>query len=145
MPLYARLSAGDQDRVFKPGIKRRVVLATNVAETSLTVPRIRYVIDTGTARVKRYSQRSQLERLHVEPISQAAANQRKGRCGRVGPGICYRLYDEADFVSRPAFTDPELLRSSLANVILRMLALQLGDVDAFPFLEAPEPRGVLDG
>lgn len=145
MPLYARLSAGDQDRVFKPGIKRRVVLATNVAETSLTVPRIRYVIDTGTARVKRYSQRSQLERLHVEPVSQAAANQRKGRCGRVGPGICYRLYDEADFEARVAFTDPELLRSSLANVILRMLALQLGDVDAFPFLEAPDPRVVADG
>ncbi|MDE1895201.1 MAG: ATP-dependent RNA helicase HrpA [Xanthomonadaceae bacterium] len=145
MPLYARLSAGDQDRVFKPGVKRRVVLATNVAETSLTVPRIRYVIDTGTARVKRYSQRSQLERLHVEPIAQAAANQRKGRCGRVGPGICYRLYDEADFAGRPPFTDPELLRSSLANVILRMLSLQLGDVDAFPFLEAPDPRVVLDG
>jgi ATP-dependent helicase HrpA len=145
MPLYARLSAGDQDRVFKPGIKRRVVLATNVAETSLTVPRIRYVIDTGTARVKRYSQRSQLERLHVEPISQAAADQRKGRCGRVGPGICYRLYDEADFASRDAFTDPELLRSSLANVILRMLALQLGDVEQFPFLEAPDPRVVADG
>ena len=145
MPLYARLSAGDQDRVFKPGIKRRVVLATNVAETSLTVPRIRYVIDTGTARVKRYSQRSQLERLHVEPISQAAADQRKGRCGRVGPGICYRLYDEADFAGRAAFTDPELLRSSLANVILRMLALQLGDVEAFPFLEAPDPRVVADG
>jgi ATP-dependent helicase HrpA len=145
MPLYARLSAGDQDRVFKPGIKRRVVLATNVAETSLTVPRIRYVVDTGTARVKRYSQRSQLERLHVEPISQAAADQRKGRCGRVGPGICYRLYDEADFTSRAAFTDPELLRSSLANVILRMLALQLGDVEAFPFLEAPDPRVVADG
>jgi len=145
MPLYARLSAGDQDRVFKPGIKRRVVLATNVAETSLTVPRIRYVIDTGTARVKRYSQRSQLERLHVEPISQAAADQRKGRCGRVGPGVCYRLYDEADFASRAAFTDPELLRSSLANVILRMLALQLGDVEKFPFLEAPDPRVVADG
>ncbi len=145
MPLYARLSAGDQDRVFKPGIKRRVVLATNVAETSLTVPRIRYVIDTGTARVKRYSQRSQLERLHVEPVSQAAADQRKGRCGRVGPGVCYRLYDEADFTSRAAFTDPELLRSSLANVILRMLALQLGDVEAFPFLEAPDPRVVADG
>ncbi|MEP7184530.1 MAG: ATP-dependent RNA helicase HrpA [Rhodanobacter sp.] len=145
MALYARLSAGDQDRVFKPGIKRRVVLATNVAETSLTVPRIRYVIDTGTARLKRYSQRSQLERLHVEPVSQAAANQRKGRCGRVGPGICYRLYDEADFEARAAFTDPELLRSSLANVILRMLALQLGDVDAFPFLEAPDPRVVADG
>lgn len=145
MPLYARLSAGDQDRVFKPGVKRRVVLATNVAETSLTVPRIRYVIDTGTARVKRYSQRSQLERLHVEPISQAAADQRKGRCGRVGPGVCYRLYDEADFAGRAAFTDPELLRSSLANVILRMLALQLGEVDEFPFLEAPDPRVIADG
>jgi ATP-dependent helicase HrpA len=145
MPLYARLSAGDQDRVFKPGIKRRVVLATNVAETSLTVPRIRYVVDTGTARVKRYSQRSQLERLHVEPVSQAAADQRKGRCGRIGPGICYRLYDEADYASRVAFTDPELLRSSLANVILRMLALQLGEVENFPFLEAPDPRVVADG
>ncbi|WP_449423247.1 ATP-dependent RNA helicase HrpA [Rhodanobacter lindaniclasticus] len=145
LPLYARLSAGDQDRVFKPGVKRRVVLATNVAETSLTVPRIRYVVDTGTARVKRYSQRSQLERLHVEPVSQAAADQRKGRCGRVGPGICYRLYDEADFAARAAFTDPELLRSSLANVILRMLALKLGEVDDFPFLEAPDPRVVADG
>ncbi|QAU25246.1 ATP-dependent RNA helicase HrpA [Dyella sp. M7H15-1] len=145
LPLYARLSAGDQDRVFKPGVKRRVVLATNVAETSLTVPRIRYVIDTGTARVKRYSQRSQLERLHVEPISQAAADQRKGRCGRVGPGICYRLYDEADYTSRAAYTDPELLRSSLANVILRMLSLQLGKVDEFPFLESPDPRVVADG
>ncbi|HZX70310.1 MAG TPA: ATP-dependent RNA helicase HrpA, partial [Rhodanobacter sp.] len=145
MPLYARLSAADQDRVFKPGVKRRVVLATNVAETSLTVPRIRYVVDTGNARVKRYSQRSQLERLHVEPISQAAADQRKGRCGRVGPGICYRLYDEADFAGREAFTDPELLRSSLANVILRMLALKLGEVDDFPFLDAPDPRVVADG
>ena len=145
LPLYARLSAGDQDRVFKPGTKRRVVLATNVAETSLTVPRIRYVIDTGQARVKRYSQRSQLERLHVEPISRAAADQRKGRCGRVGPGTCYRLYDETDYQGRAAFTDPELLRSSLANVILRMLALQLGDVDQFPFLEAPDPRVVADG
>ena len=145
MPLYARLSAGEQDRVFKPDSKRRVVLATNVAETSLTVPRIRYVIDTGTARVKRYSQRSQLERLHVEPISQAAADQRKGRCGRVGPGICYRLYDEADYAARAAYTDPELLRSSLANVILRMLSLQLGEVDEFPFLESPDPRVVADG
>ncbi len=145
MPLYARLSAGDQDRVFRPGTKRRVVLATNVAETSLTVPRIRYVIDTGTARVKRYSQRSQLERLHVEPVSRAAADQRKGRCGRVGPGICYRLYDEVDFAGRAAFTDPELLRSSLANVILRMLALKLGDVEQFPFLDAPDPRVVADG
>jgi ATP-dependent helicase HrpA len=145
LALYARLSANEQDRVFKPGTKRRIVLATNVAETSLTVPRIRYVVDPGTARVKRYSQRSQLERLHIEPISQAAANQRKGRCGRVGPGICYRLYDEADFNLRPAFTDPELLRSSLANVILRMLALDLGDVEDFPFLEAPDPRVVADG
>src|SRR6187402_3416569 len=145
LALYARLSANEQDRVFKPGTKRRIVLATNVAETSLTVPRIRYVIDPGTARVKRYSQRSQLERLHIEPISQAAANQRKGRCGRIGPGICYRLYDEADFNLRPAFTDPELLRSSLANVILRMLALDLGDVEDFPFLEAPDPRVVADG
>ncbi len=145
LPLYARLSAGDQDRVFKPGPKRRVVLATNVAETSLTVPRIRYVVDTGTARVKRYSQRSQLERLHVEPVSQAAADQRKGRCGRIGPGVCYRLYDEADFATRAAYTDPELLRSSLANVILRMLALKLGDVDQFPFLEAPDPRVIADG
>lgn len=145
LPLYARLSASDQDRVFKPGVKRRVVLATNVAETSLTVPRIRYVIDTGTARVKRYSQRSQLERLHVEPVSQAAADQRKGRCGRVGPGICYRLYDEADYASRAAYTDPELLRSSLANVILRMLSLDLGEVDEFPFLESPDPRVVADG
>ena len=145
LPLYARLSATDQDRVFKPGNKRRVVLTTNVAETSLTVPRIRYVIDSGQARVKRYSQRSQLERLHVEPISQAAADQRKGRCGRVGPGICFRLYDEADYNSRAAYTDPELLRSSLANVILRMLSLQLGEVDEFPFLEAPDPRVIADG
>ncbi|MDO1528106.1 ATP-dependent RNA helicase HrpA [Fulvimonas sp. R45] len=145
LPLYARLSAADQDRVFKPGPKRRVVLATNVAETSLTVPRIRYVVDTGTARVKRYSQRSQLERLHVEPVSQAAADQRKGRCGRIGPGICYRLYDEADFAVRPRYTDPELLRSSLANVILRMLALKLGEVDDFPFLDAPDPRVIADG
>ncbi|HET6806048.1 MAG TPA: ATP-dependent RNA helicase HrpA [Frateuria sp.] len=145
LPLYARLSAADQDRVFKPGPKRRIVLATNVAETSLTVPRIRYVVDTGSARVMRYSQRSQLERLHVETVSQAAADQRKGRCGRIGPGICYRLYDEADFDSRAQYTDPELLRSSLANVILRMLSLKLGEVEDFPFLEAPDPRMVADG
>ncbi|MGA7439679.1 MAG: ATP-dependent RNA helicase HrpA, partial [Luteibacter sp.] len=145
LALYARLSANEQDRVFRPGPKRRIVLATNVAETSLTVPRIRYVVDPGTARVKRYSQRGQLERLHIEPISQAAANQRKGRCGRVGPGICYRLYEEQEFLLRPEFTDPELLRSSLANVILRMLALDLGEVEDFPFLEAPDPRVVADG
>ncbi|MBL8296884.1 MAG: ATP-dependent RNA helicase HrpA [Rhodanobacteraceae bacterium] len=145
LPLYARLSANDQDRVFKPGAQRRIVLATNVAETSLTVPRIRYVIDTGTARVKRYSPRSQLERLHIEPIAQAAAEQRKGRCGRVGPGICFRLYDEQDFAQRPRYTDPEILRSSLAGVILRMLSLKLGDVAQFPFVEAPPERAIGDG
>ena len=145
LPLYARLSASEQDRIFKPGSARRIVLATNVAETSLTVPRIRYVIDTGTARVKRYTQRNQLERLHVEPISQAAAEQRKGRCGRVGPGICVRLYAEEDFAARPHYSDPEILRSSLAGVILRMLALKLGDVDKFPFVEAPGVRAIGDG
>ncbi|HEX7338412.1 MAG TPA: ATP-dependent RNA helicase HrpA [Rhodanobacteraceae bacterium] len=145
LPLYARLSAKDQDRVFKPGPLRRIVLATNVAETSLTVPRIRAVIDTGTARVMRYSRRSQIERLHVEAVSQAAADQRKGRCGRVGPGICIRLYGEDDFAARPSFTDPELLRSSLANVILRMLSLKLGDVEDFPFLDAPESSAIADG
>ena len=145
LPLYARLSAAEQDRVFKPGAARRIVLATNVAETSLTVPRIRYVIDTGTARVKRYLPRSQLERLHVEPISQAAAEQRKGRCGRVGPGVCLRLYGEDDFNSRPKYSDPEILRSSLAGVILRMLSLKLGEVENFPFVEAPNPRAIGDG
>ncbi len=145
LALYARLSATEQDRVFRPGTKRRIVLATNVAETSLTVPRIRYVVDTGTARVKRYSQRSQLERLHIEPISQAAADQRKGRCGRVGPGICYRLYAEDDYTTRPRYTDPEILRTSLAGVILRMLSLGLGDVAAFPFVEAPSERAIGDG
>jgi ATP-dependent helicase HrpA len=145
LPLYARLSANEQDRVFKPGGARRIVLATNVAETSLTVPRIRYVVDTGTARVKRYTQRNQLERLHIEPISQAAAEQRKGRCGRVGPGICVRLYGEDDFNTRPQYSDPEILRSSLAGVILRMLALKLGEVDRFPFVEPPNSRAIGDG
>ncbi|HEY6942231.1 ATP-dependent RNA helicase HrpA [Dokdonella sp.] len=145
LALYARLSAAEQDRVFKPGPQRRIVLATNVAETSLTVPRIRYVIDTGTARVKRYSPRNQLERLHVEPISQAAADQRKGRCGRLGPGVCYRLYDEQDYLQRARYTDPEILRSSLAGVILRMLALDLGDSAAFPFVDAPSERAIGDG
>jgi ATP-dependent helicase HrpA len=145
LALYARLSAAEQDRVFRPGPQRRIVLATNVAETSLTVPRIRYVIDTGTARVKRYSQRNQLERLHIEPISQAAADQRKGRCGRVGPGTCFRLYAEDDYLQRPRYTDPEILRSSLAGVILRMLALKLGDVADFPFVEAPSERAIGDG
>ncbi len=145
LPLYARLSATEQDRVFKPGPARRIVLATNIAETSLTVPRIRYVIDSGTARIKRYSQRSQIERLNIEAISQAAANQRAGRCGRVGPGVCVRLYDEADYTTRPRYTDPEIKRSSLANVILSMLSLGLGEVERFPFLDPPEPRAIADG
>jgi len=145
LPLYARLSAKDQDRVFKPGPKRRIVLATNVAETSLTVPRIRYVVDPGTARVKRYSPRMKLDRLHIEDIAQASADQRKGRCGRVSSGICYRLYSEQDFDGRPRYTDPELLRSSLAGVILRMLSLGLGRVEDFPFIDAPDPRAVADG
>ncbi len=145
LPLYARLSVKEQDRVFKPGPARRIVLATNVAETSLTVPRIRWVVDSGEARVKRYSRRSQIERLHIEPVSQAAANQRAGRCGRIGPGICVRLYDEADFASRPPYSDPEILRSALSDVILRMLDLGLGDVEAFPFIDPPDPRAVNDG
>ncbi|MCH2092905.1 MAG: ATP-dependent RNA helicase HrpA [Pseudoxanthomonas sp.] len=145
LPLYARLSNQDQDRVFNPGPSRRIVLATNVAETSLTVPRIRYVVDPGFARVKRYSPRNKLDRLHIEPISQASANQRKGRCGRVAEGICYRLYGEADFQARPEFTDPEIRRSSLAGVILRMLQLGLGRIEDFPFLEAPDERAIADG
>ncbi|HST27384.1 MAG TPA: ATP-dependent RNA helicase HrpA, partial [Rudaea sp.] len=145
LALYARLSAAEQDRVFKPGSARRIVLATNVAETSLTVPRIKYVVDTGTARVKRYSPRNQLERLHIEPIAQAAADQRKGRCGRVGPGVCVRLYGEDDFAGRPQYSDPEILRSSLAGVILRMLNLKLGEVEKFPFVEAPNARAIGDG
>jgi len=145
LPLYARLSARDQDRVFNPGPQRRIVLATNVAETSLTVPRIRYVIDPGDARIKRYSPRSKIDRLHVEPVSQASANQRKGRCGRVSEGVCYRLYSEADFLSRPEFTDPEIRRSSLAGVILRMLHLGLGRIEDFPFLEPPDERAIADG
>ena len=145
LPLYARLSVKEQDRVFKPGPARRIVLATNVAETSLTVPRIRWVVDAGDARVKRYSRRSQIERLHIEPVSQAAANQRAGRCGRVGPGICVRLYDEAEFAARPEYSDPEILRSALADVILRMLDLGLGDVESFPFIDPPDPRAVNDG
>ena len=145
LPLYARLSAAEQDRVFKPGKERRVVLATNVAETSLTVPRIRYVVDTGDARVKRYSYRNKVEMLRVEPISQAAAQQRAGRCGRVANGVCIRLYSEEDFSRRPAFTDPELLRSSLASVILRAKSLGLADVEVFPFVDPPSPRAIADG
>ena len=145
LPLYARLSAKDQDRVFQPGPQRRIVLATNVAETSLTVPRIHYVVDPGVARVKRYSPRQKLDRLHIEAVSQASANQRAGRCGRIAPGTCFRLYSEADFAARPAFTDPEIRRAALAGVILRMLALGLGDIDKFPFLEPPDPRAIADG
>ena len=144
-PLYARLSARDQDKVFSPGPKRRLVLATNVAETSLTVPRIKYVVDPGYARVKRYSPRQKLDRLHIEPVSQASANQRKGRCGRISDGICYRLYAEADFQSRSEFTDPEIRRSSLSGVILRMLSLGLGRIEDFPFLEPPDERAIADG
>ena len=145
LPLYARLSAKEQDRVFHPGPKRRIVLTTNVAETSLTVPRIRAVIDTGTARVGRYSPRHKVQRLHIEPISQASADQRKGRCGRIAPGLCIRLYDEADFAARPRYTDPEILRASLANVVLRMLSLGLGDIAKFPFLERPDERAINEG
>ncbi len=145
LPLFSRLSQADQERVFDAHSGRRIVLATNVAETSLTVPGIRYVIDVGTARVKRYSLRSKVEQLLVEPISQAAANQRAGRCGRVANGICIRLYEEKDFNGRPRFTDPEILRSSLAGVILRMKSLHLGVVDDFPFIEAPSKRAITDG
>ncbi|WIM05415.1 MAG: ATP-dependent RNA helicase HrpA [Candidatus Nitricoxidivorans perseverans] len=145
LPLFARQSAQEQSRVFSPHQGRRVVLATNVAETSLTVPGIRYVVDTGLARVKRYSHRNKVEQLQVEPISQAAAKQRAGRCGRVAAGVCFRLYSEEDFNKRPPYTDPEILRSSLAGVILRMKSLHLGDVENFPFLEVPLPRMIADG
>ena len=145
LPLFARLSQAEQDRIFQPHGQRRIVLSTNVAETSLTVPGIRFVIDAGTARVKRYSFRQKVEQLLIEPISQAAANQRAGRCGRVADGICIRLYDEAGFNGRPKFTDPEILRSSLAGVILRMKALHLGAVEDFAFLEAPQRRAITDG
>ncbi|MCF8150408.1 MAG: ATP-dependent RNA helicase HrpA [Burkholderiaceae bacterium] len=145
LPLFARQSAVEQARVFSAHQGRRVVLATNVAETSLTVPGIRYVIDSGLARVKRYSHRNKVEQLQVEPISRAAASQRAGRCGRVSAGICFKLYDEEDFNKRPAYTEPEILRSSLAGVILRMKSLHLGDVEDFPFLEAPAPRMITDG
>jgi ATP-dependent helicase HrpA len=171
LPLYARLSARDQDRVFHPGPQRRIVLATNVAETSLTVPRIHYVVDPGLARVKRYSPRLKLDRLHVEPVSQASADQRKGRCGRIAPGTCFRIYSEADFEARAPYTDPEIRRAALAGVILRMLSLGLGGegergkhrrarrgggeamqpagnarlVEDFPFIDPPDPRAIADG
>ena len=145
LPLFARLSAAEQERVFKPHGGRRIILATNVAETSLTVPGIRFVIDSGLARVKRYSYRNKVEQLRVEKISQAAAQQRAGRCGRVASGICIRLYDDDGFKRRPAFTDPEVLRSSLAAVILRMKSLGLAEIEEFPFIDAPAPKAVADG
>lgn len=145
LPLFARLSPQDQDKIFHPKGSRRIVISTNVAETSLTVPGIRYVIDSGLARVKRYSYRNKVEQLLIEPVSQSAANQRAGRCGRVANGICIRLYDEPDYASRPVYTDPEILRSSLAGVILRMTSLGLGAVDAFPFIEPPASKAVADG
>jgi len=145
LPLFARLSAEEQARIFRPHLGRRIVLATNVAETSLTVPGIRYVVDSGLARVKRYSYRNKVEQLRIEKISQASANQRAGRCGRVAAGVCIRLYEERDFDLRPAYTDPEILRSSLAGVILRMKALRLGDIEDFPFLEAPPRKAISDG
>ena len=145
LPLFARLSAQEQERIFKPTNARRIVLATNVAETSLTVPGIRYVVDAGLARVKRYSYRNKVEQLQIEPVAQSAANQRAGRCGRVAAGVCIRLYDEQDYLQRPKFTDPEILRSSLASVILRMKSLHLTDVEEFPFIEPPLGRAIADG
>ncbi|SEL65422.1 ATP-dependent RNA helicase HrpA [Streptacidiphilus jiangxiensis] len=145
VPLYARLSSAEQHRVFQAHTGRRIVLATNVAETSLTVPGIRYVIDPGTARISRYSHRTKVQRLPIEAVSQASANQRKGRCGRTSDGICIRLYSEEDFLSRPEFTDPEILRTNLASVILQMTAAGLGDISAFPFIEPPDRRNIKDG
>ena len=145
LPLYARLATAEQHRIFQPHAGRRVVLSTNVAETSLTVPGIRYVVDTGVARISRYSLRLKVQRLPIEPISQASANQRAGRCGRVAPGVCIRLYAQDDFAARPEFTEPEILRTNLASIILQMTAIGLGDIDAFPFIEPPDRRAVRDG
>jgi ATP-dependent helicase HrpA len=147
LPLYARLSSAEQHRIFQPprGGVRRIVLSTNVAETSLTVPGVRYVVDVGTARISRYSRRLKVQRLPIEPVSQASADQRAGRCGRVAPGICIRLYSADDYGSRPEFTEPEILRTNLASVILQMTSIGLGDVAAFPFVEAPDPAAVRDG
>ncbi len=145
LPLYARLTPAEQQKIFRPAAGRKIVLATNVAETSLTVPGIRYVIDSGTARISRYSYRAKVQRLPIEAVSQASANQRKGRCGRVEPGICIRLYSEEDFLSRPEFTDPEILRTNLAAVILQMLHLRLGQIEDFPFIEPPDGKAISDG
>ncbi len=145
LPLYARLTPAEQQKIFRPAAGRKIVLATNVAETSLTVPGIRYVIDSGTARISRYSYRAKVQRLPIEAVSQASANQRKGRCGRVEPGICIRLYSEEDFLGRPEFTDPEILRTNLAAVILQMLHLRLGQIEDFPFIEPPDGKAISDG
>ncbi len=145
VPLYSRLSAAEQHRVFAPHAGRRIVLATNVAETSLTVPGIRYVVDSGVARISRYSARTKVQRLPIEAISQASAQQRSGRCGRVEAGIAIRLYSEEDFESRPVFTEPEILRTNLASVILQMTSLRLGEIARFPFVEPPDKRTITDG
>ncbi len=145
VPLYARLSTAEQNKVFQPHSDRRIVLATNVAESSLTVPGIRYVVDTGTARVSRYSARSKVQRLPIEDVSQASADQRKGRCGRIGPGVCVRLFSEEDYLSRDRFTSPEIQRTNLAAVILQLLTLDLGPIDEFPFLDPPRPEAIRDG
>ncbi len=145
LPLYARLSIQEQQRVFQPGPKRRIVIATNVAESSLTVPRIRFVIDPGTARISRYSPRTKTQRLPIEAVSQASADQRKGRCGRIGPGICVRLFGEQDYLARDRYTMPEIQRTNLAAVILQTKALRLGELDDFPLLDPPKPEAVRDG
>ena len=145
LPLYSRLTVAEQNLIFKPHSGRNIVLATNVAETSLTVPGIKYVIDPGTARISRYSYRTKVQRLPIEPISQASANQRAGRCGRVSSGVCIRLYSEEDFLNRPEFTDPEILRTNLATVILQMLSLDLGEISDFPFVQPPDNRNINDG
>src|SRR4051794_4913118 len=145
VPLFARLSSTDQHKVFQPHTGRRIVLATNVAETSLTVPGIHYVVDPGNARISRYNRRTKVQRLPIEEISQASANQRAGRCGRIAPGTCIRLYSDDDFAARPEFTEPEILRTNLASVILQMAAIGLGDVAAFPFVEPPDARSINDG
>ena len=145
LPLYARLSNAEQNRIFQPHSGRHIILATNVAETSLTVPGIKYVIDFGDARISRYSARTGVQRLPIEPVSKASADQRKGRCGRTCPGICIRLYSEEDFNQRPDYTDPEILRTNLASVILQMITLRLGDIEDFPFIDAPDHRQITDG
>ena len=144
-PLFGRLSSGDQQRVFAPSPRRKIVIATNIAETSLTIPGIRYVIDAGLARISRYNPRTRIKRLPIEPVSQSSANQRKGRAGRVQEGVCIRLYAEEDFNARPQFTQPEIQRANLAEVILRMKAFHLGDIETFPFVQPPTPAAIANG